>query len=120
MARACFYLLRLRSASTENCVFEMLLNQLDAVGIGDFGMGGAVHPIQRINGSASLSGNTRKRDQNIFAIKAAQHVVEQTNPVRRLNLNKSVHRMRFVIDGNARWKFNAWQNTTALALRLFN
>src|SRR5438034_11356406 len=120
MAGACFYLLRFRSASTENCVLEMLLNQLDAVGIGDFGMSRAVQPIQRINGGTSLSVNTRKRDQNIFAIKAAQHVVKQTDPVRRLNLNKRVRRMRFVIDGNARWKFNAWQNTTALALRLFN
>src|SRR5881394_713194 len=98
----------------------MLLNQLDAVGIGDFGMSGAVQPIQRINGSASLSVNTRKRDQNIFAIKAAQQVVEQTDPVRRLNLNKRVRRVRFVIDGNACWKFNGWLNTPALALRLFN
>ena len=53
-----FYLLRFRSASTENCVFETLLNQLDAVGIGDFGMSGTVQPIQCINGSASLSVNT--------------------------------------------------------------
>ncbi len=85
----------------------MLLNQLDAVGIGDFGMSGAVQPIQRINGGASLSVDTRKRDQNIFAIKAAQHVVEQTDPIRRLNLNKCVRRMCFVIDGNACWEFNA-------------
>jgi hypothetical protein len=98
----------------------MLLNQLDAIGIRDFGMGGTVHHMQRINGRASLRVDTRKRDQNIFAIKAAQHVVEQTDPVRRLNLNKRVRRMRFVIDGNARWKFNAWHATTALALRLFN
>ena len=101
-----FYLLRFRGASTENCVLEMLLNQLDAVGIGDFGMSGAVQPIQRINGGASLSVNTREGDQNIFAIKAAQHIVEQTDSIRRLNLNKGLGRMCFVIDGNARRKFN--------------
>src|SRR2546428_883657 len=28
--------------------------------------------------------------------------------------------MRFVIDGNACWKFNSWRGTTALALRLFD
>src|SRR6266487_5773199 len=92
----------------------MLLNQLDAVGIGDFGMSGAVQPIQRINGGTSLSVDTRKRDQNIFAVKAAQHVVEQTDPIRCLNLNKCVRRMCFVHAGPARREFNPWYSWTAL------
>ena len=98
----------------------MLLNRPDAVGIRDLGMSGAVHHIQRIDGRASLGVNTRKRDQNIFAIETAQDVVKQTDPVGGLNLNKRVRRMRLVVDGNARRKFNRWREMTALALRLFD
>src|SRR5437667_6241038 len=98
----------------------MLLNRPDAVGIRDLGMSGAVNHIQRIDGRASLGVNTRKRDQNIFAIETAQDVVKQTDPVGGLNLNKRVRRMRLVVDGNARRKFNRWREMTALALRLFD
>jgi len=53
----------------------MLLNRPNAMGIRDFAMGRAVHHIERINGRASLCVNARKWNQNIFAIKAAQHIV---------------------------------------------
>ena len=98
----------------------MLLDHPDPVRIGDFGVVGAVHHIQRINRRAGLRVNTRQRDQNIFAIKVAQHVVEHSEPVRSLNLNERVGRMRFVIDGDSRRKFDYWRETTALAFRLFD
>src|SRR6266542_3191176 len=98
----------------------MLLDHPDPVRIAELGVIGAVHHIKRINRRAGLRVNTRQRDQNIFAIKTAQHVVEQSEPVRSLNLNERVSWMRFVVDGDARRKFNRWRETTALALGLFD
>ena len=98
----------------------MLLDHPDPVRIGDLGVVGTVHHVQRINCSASLGVNTRQRDQNIFAIKTVQHVVEQSEPVRSLNLNERVAWVCSAIDGNARRKFNCRPETTALALRLFD
>src|SRR5947207_102124 len=73
------------------------------------------HHIQSINGCPSLRVDARERDQNIFAIKTGQDIVKQAEPVRCLNLNKRINRMRFVIDCNPSWKFNSCRKTMALA-----
>src|SRR5512132_622926 len=98
----------------------MLLNDPDPLRIGDLGMAGAVHHIERVDRRASLCVNSRKRHQNIFAIKTTQHIIKQTDPVRGLKLNERVSRMRLVVDRDASRKFNSDRGATARALRFFD
>jgi hypothetical protein len=77
---------------------KTLLDRPDAMDIGDLATCGTVNDIQSINGRAGLRVDARERDQKIFAVKAGQNIVKQADPVRCLNLNKRINRMRFVID----------------------
>src|SRR6266540_5141393 len=83
--------------------------------IGNLSTCGTVHDVQSVNGCASLRVDARERNQKIFAVKAGQDIVKQAEPVRRLNLNKRIQGMRFVIDCNPSWKFNSCRKTKALA-----
>src|SRR5262249_24942480 len=98
----------------------MLLDRPDPVRIGDLGMTGAVHHVQRVNRSAGLRVNTRERVKNVFAIETVQHVVKQSEPVWSLNLNERVSGMHLVIDGDASRKFDCRSKATALAPGLFD
>src|SRR6266480_4750739 len=98
----------------------MLLNDPNPLRIGDLGMAGAVHHIECVDRRASLGVNSRKRYQDIFAIKAAEDIVKQTNAIRGLKLNERVGRMRFVVDRDASGKFNSHRGATARALRFFD
>ena len=98
----------------------MLLKDPDPMQISDLGMGGAVHHVECVDRRASLGVNSRKRHQDIFAIETAQYIIKQTDSVWRLKLHECVSRMRFVVDGDASWKFNSHRGTTARALRFFD
>jgi len=54
----------------------MFLDRRDAVRLGNLSVRGAIHDVQSINGCAILRVNTRKRDRNIFLIKACQNIVK--------------------------------------------
>jgi hypothetical protein len=99
---------------------KTLLDRPDPMRIGNLATCGTIHGIQSINGCASLRVDARERDQKIFAVKAGQDVVKQAEPVRCLNLNKRINRMRFVIDCNPRRKFNSCRKTMALVLGFFD
>src|SRR4051812_39781072 len=79
-----------------------------------------VHHVQRVDGCASLRVNSIKRYYNVFAVEAAEHIVKQTDAVRRLKLDERVSRMGLVVDCNARRKFNSYCGTTARAFRFFD
>src|SRR6476659_10279400 len=98
----------------------MLLNDPNPWGIGNLRVAGAVHHVQRGDVCAGLRVNSIKRYYDVFAVEAAEHIIKQTDAVRRLKLNERVSRMGLVVDCNARLKFNSYCVTTARAFRFFD
>src|SRR2546423_11015911 len=98
----------------------MLLNCAYPLQIGNLRAAGGIHHIERVDRCAGLSVNSKKRDQNILAIKAAEHIIKQSDTVRGLKFNQGVSRMRLVVDRDPRGKFNANGRAKARALRLFD
>src|SRR4030095_13063663 len=108
------------SRHPQNRLFQILLNDPDPLRVGDLRMAGAIHHVQCVDRRASLGVNSRKSHQNIFALETAQHIIKQTDPVRGLNLNERVSRMRFVVDRDASRKVNSHRGTMARVLRFFD
>src|SRR5436190_461005 len=78
------------------------------------------HHIEGVDRCAGLSVNSKKRDQNILAIKTAERIIKQSDTVRGLKFNQRVSRMRLVVDRDARGKFNADGQANAQELRFFD
>src|SRR5215471_1772804 len=98
----------------------MLLNRPYPLQICNFPVTDGIHRIQRIDRRTGLGINSKKRDQDILAIKAAKHIIKQSDTVRGLKFNQCVNRVRFIVDGDAHWKFNADGRAKARALRFFD
>src|SRR5438477_10283392 len=106
--------------AAQNRMLQMLLDRPYPLQIGNLCVTESIHRIKRIDRRAGLGTNSKKRDQDILAIKAAEHIIKQSDTVRGLKFNQRVSRMRFVVDGDARGKFNADGRAKARALCFFD
>src|SRR6266550_5183744 len=106
--------------AAQNRMLQMLLDRPYPLQIGNLCVTEGIHRIERIDCRAGLGINSKKRDQDILAIKAAEHIIKQSDTVRGLKFNQGVSRMRLVVDRDPRGKFNADGRAKARALRLFD
>src|SRR5260370_3141735 len=89
--------------------------------ISNLGARKGIHEIQSIDGGPVLRVNTRKCDGDILAIRAGENIVKQSEPVRSLDLDQCINRMRFVIYANVDRKFDSWcKAVAALVFRSFD
>src|SRR5216684_4214446 len=98
----------------------MLLNRPYPLQIGNFRVTEGVYRVERVDRRTGLGINSKKRDQDILAVKTAKHIIKQSDTVRGLKFNQCVSRVRFVVDGDARGKFNAHGRAKARALRFLD
>src|SRR5438128_4410213 len=91
----------------------MVLKNDVAMRIADFDVSRLVNDVKRVNRGATLCADARQSDCHTCAIEAGEKIIQQSEAVRRLDLNKRVSRMRFVVDRDAGGELDLWAESLA-------
>src|SRR5436190_23042691 len=75
--------------------------------IGDFSAGRSIRDVERVDRRAFFRTDARERDGNVLLAEGGEQFVKQSEPIRRLDLDKGVSRMRFIFHSDAGGKTKA-------------